>query len=416
MTLPIGVVLLDALPESRQLIATMLSFDPDIEVVGQAGKSADLFNLLEADEADIVVISDTMQDEEIPKTVWQVTRRARHVGVIVISAHTEPEVMRRAMLAGARGFVARPLDSRELRTTIHTVYARIVEERAERARQMTIPTGPLIWRRSGSLGHIVAVFGAKGGIGKTTIAVNLAVALRQSTGRDVALVDADLSLGDVGLFLDLTPVHTILDIVEVLERDPDAELDGDFVKGVMERYDPLGLRVLLGPTRPEHAELVTSEHLQRVLEVMPRLFDYIVVDCPAGYEERVLAILDRTDQILLIVAPEVGPLKNARHFLDLSETLGYPRECIQIILNRADSQVSITAEDVQRWLAYPVSHRIVSGGPAVAEAANRGRPLVLQNPQHPVSRGVLALVEAVRRAATATRQNKSTDHLRPPAS
>ncbi|HBY97035.1 MAG TPA: hypothetical protein DEP84_24325, partial [Chloroflexi bacterium] len=368
MTAPIGVLLLDSLPESRQLTATMLSFDPDIAVIGQATQSADLFPLLEAEQADIVVISDTMQGEEIPKAVWQITRRARHVGVIVISAHAEPEVMRRAMLAGARGFVARPLDSRQLRTTIRDVYARIIEERVERSRQMTVPTGPLVWRRSGSLGHIVAVFGAKGGIGKTTIAVNLAVSLRQETGRDVALVDADLSLGDVGLFLDLTPIHTILDIVEVLEREPDAELDGEFVKGIMERYDPLGLRVLLGPVRPEHAELVTSEHFGRILEVLPRLFDYIVVDCPAVYDERVLSILDRTDQILLIVAPEVGPLKNARHFLDLSETLGYPRECIQIVLNRADSQVSITADDVQRWLAYPVSHRIVSGGPAVAEA------------------------------------------------
>lgn len=411
MSEPIGVLLLDALPESRQFTTTMLSFDPDVVIVGQAGRVAELFSLLDDDRADIVLVSDTMQDEEIPKAVWQITRRARHVGVIVISAHTEPEVMRRAMLAGARGFVVRPLDSRELRTTIHDVYNRIVEERAERARQMTAPTAPLVLRHTGALGHIVAVFGAKGGIGKTTIAVNLAVALRQATGHDVALVDADLTFGDVGLFLDLTPVHTILDIVESLERQPDTELDGEFIKGVMERYEPLGLRVLLGPPRPEHAELVRGEHFTRLLEVLPRLFDYIVVDCSAGYDERVLAILDVADQILLVVAPEVGPLKNARHFLDLSETLGYPRERIQIVLNRADSQVSITAEDVQRWLVYPVSYRIVSGGPAVAEAANRGRPLILQLPQHPVSQGILALVEAVRRAGAVTRQKKRTDEL-----
>lgn len=400
----IRVLILDALPESRQLTTTMIEFDPEMVVVGHVAALDDLFQVLDASQPDIVLVADPTPGEEMPKVVWQITSRVRHVGVIVISAHTSPEAMRRCMVAGARGFVSRPLDTHELRATIRDVYARLYEEELARARQLTPPTTPLIQASPSVLGHIVAVFGAKGGVGKTTVAVNLAVGLRQSVSRNVALFDADLSLGDAGLCLDLAPVHTILDLVEAIDREPEGQMDAEFIKGVMARYEPLGLRVLLGPPRPEHAELVSAAHLDRVLREFRRLFDYTVVDCPVGYDERVLTILDHADQILFLVTPEVGSLKNARNFLDLSEALGYPREAVQIVLNRANSQVSITPDDVQRWLAYPVSHKLVSGGAAVAEAANRGRPLIHQNPQHAVSRNIIELVEAVRQFASLPRQ------------
>jgi pilus assembly protein CpaE len=410
----IRLVILDPLPEARQLVATMLGFDADIQIVGQAATVAEALPLLESQHPDLVLISDTVGFEDVPRIVWQLTSRSRTTGMIVISAQTGPEKLRRAMLAGARGFVERPVDARKLRVTVHEVFARVSEERRDREQRLVPPTAPLVIRRTGTLGHVVAVFGAKGGVGKTTVSVNLAVTLRQMTGRSVALIDADLTLGDAALYFDLAPVHTILDVIDFFNSQAPAETDPELIKSFMARYEPLGLRVLFGPARPEHAELVTAAHLKRLFAALPRLFDYIVVDCPLAYDERVLTMLDYADQILFLVTPEVGPLKNARHFLDLCETLGYPRERVQVVLNRADSQVSINANDVHRWLAYPVSFGIQSGGARVAEAANRGVPLVIQDPRNPTSQDVATIASAVVRAADSTRQRKDTDKLRRP--
>lgn len=408
---PIRLLIVDALPESRSLLVTMLGFDGEMVVVGQVGTGTEALAFVESHSPDLILVSDTIGFEEVPKVVWQITSRSRIVGVVVISARTEPDDLRRAMLAGARGFVGRPVDSRELRSTIHEVYARVNEERRDREERVVAPTGPLVLRRGGALGHTIAVFGAKGGVGKTTVSVNLAVAVRQMTNRSVALIDADLSFGDAGLFLDLSPIHTILDVAEAIGPGPATVDDAEIIKGYFARYEPLGMRVLLSPSRPEHADLISATHLQRLFATLPRIFDFTIIDCPIAYDDRVLALFDYADQIIFLVTPEVGPLKNARHFLDLCETLGYPRDRVQVALNRADSQVSINVNDVQRWLAYPVSHQIQSGGARVAEAANRGVPLVIHDPRNPTSRDILALARAVIRSADQMRKNRGTDTL-----
>lgn len=428
----IQVFVVDGVRQSRQLLRTMIAREDDLELVGSASSVESTVALLLEHDVDIVVVNDNIEKPDMPKAIWQITSAHRDIGVVAIGKDSGSETLRRYILAGARGFVPHPLDGEDLHETIHKVYENIASERQARLQQQTPPTKPLVVRHSGDLGHVVAVFGAKGGVGKTTLTVNLSVALSQltDTRTRVGVVDADLAFGDIGLLFDLTPATTILDLVEHLDSlgadaathstepdDGDApggrhELDHEFLKGIMVRHEGTGIRVLLCPTRPEHADLVDTRHINHLLSALPRLYDFIVLDCPVAYEERILLILEHADQLLFVVTPEVGALKNARGFLNVAEALGFERDRISVVLNRANSQVDITPGDIEEWLAFPVDYNIVSGGAEVARAANRGVPLFLSSPNHPVSRGIVPIAEDVIRFAEETRREKHTGMLR----
>jgi len=395
LTSPIRILIVERMPEIRALLTTALSLHDDVKVVGQAGTASAGFELLQETEVDVVLLGDDLPDMEGPKAVWQYTTRDRDLAVIVLTAAFDMEHLRRCMMAGARSYLAKPIDSKELIDTIRDVAERTRRERAERRRHLVPATGPLVMRPPAAVGKMVAVFGAKGGVGKTTLAVNLAVGLRLKTQRSVALLDADLSFGICGLLLDLEPTHTIVDFAESFDRSGDEVLEAQYIKGLMPRHAPTGLRVMLGPPRPEHAELITADHLKQLLSTLPLMFDWVIIDCPQAYDERLLSILEAIDLALLIVVPEVGALKNARHFLSLLDALGYGQDQVRIVLNRYNSHVGITLEDVDQWLGHPIEFGLPSGGPQVTAAANRGVPLLMNDPKNPVSRAIVRIIDTV---------------------
>jgi pilus assembly protein CpaE len=144
-----------------------------------------------------------------------------------------------------------------------------------------------------------------------------------------------------------------------------------------------GVHVLLNPANPAEAELITPTHVEVVLELLARLSDYVIIDCPPTYDERTLAILAHADDVLLVVTPEIGAIKNTSHFLAIAKELGIALEKVHLVLNRADSDVGITAEEVAQRLHHPITFQIVSGGGAVPMSANRGVPLMINQLDHP---------------------------------
>jgi pilus assembly protein CpaE len=155
-----------------------------------------------------------------------------------------------------------------------------------------------------------------------------------------------------------------------------------------------GLRVLLCPPHPEEADLITSEHVQKLLTFLCGMYDFVVVDCGANYDDRTLTILERANDVLLIITPEIGPLKNAALFLALADKLGLQRAKIQIVLNRANSQVGIEEKDIQNMLHQKVAFRISSGGRVAVMSVNRGNPLVLEKPDHPYALQIFSIADA----------------------
>lgn len=276
--------------------------------------------------------------------------------------------------AGADDYLLKPFDPQELSYRVKNLLARAQAV-------MVSPAKPA------ARGRIIAFFGPKGGVGKTTLAVNAAIVLYRRTGKRLVLFDADVFFGDLGLQLNMPPVRSILDLVKSFD-----DLDREFIEQVVVTHSS-GVRVLLSPFQREHAELITAHHIKRLLDLLAELYDYVVVDCHATYDERTLVILEQANDIFLVVTPEIGPLINASMFLDLASKLSLDTRRIHVVLNRADSNVGIEAGEVERTLRQQIAFRVMSGGRQVVLSVNRGTPLVLQQPNHPFSQQIQKMVE-----------------------
>ena len=235
-------------------------------------------------------------------------------------------------------------------------------------------------------GRVVAIVSPKGGVGRTTIAVNTAVAAAQEYGKRVVLVDGSFQFGDVGVLLNLNPKNrSVADLVKELE----APGEHDSLDSYVVRHSS-GTGVLLAPPSPELAELVTPAGLRKVLDALRHHFDLVIVDGSASLNEESLTVLDTADTILAVLTLEITSIKNMRLFLEVAEQLGYG-DRVEVVLNRADSSLGVRSSDAEQSIGRRVSHTIVSDGRNVVSALNRGVPFYLSSREAQVSQDVRRL-------------------------
>jgi pilus assembly protein CpaE len=318
--------------------------------------------------------------------------------VVMMSVQGEADYLRRSMLAGAREFLVKPFSSDELTSSIRQVYtrereklSRIVVQPVPVAGSAPTPSGPATaGREDREPGRVIAVFGPKGGVGRTTVAVNLAVAAATELGQRTCLVDASFQFGDVGVLLNLNPKNkSIADVISELEHGEPDSLDTFVIN------HSAGIRVLLAPPSPEMAELITPAGAKAMVEGLRLDNDLVVVDCMSTFNDTTLAILDQADIVLTMLSLEITSIKNIRLFLEVAEQLGYGSDKIKLVLNRADSSLGIRVADVEHSIGRRVDHTIVSDGRSVVYALNRGVPFFLSNREAQVSQDVLRLAAAV---------------------
>jgi pilus assembly protein CpaE len=232
-------------------------------------------------------------------------------------------------------------------------------------------------------GKIITVFTAKGGVGKTMLSINLGVALAQRGANQVCVVDLDLSSGDVAISLLLDPVRTLADSVSM-----SGHIDTTGAGSLLTPYRP-GLEMLLAPVNPGDAEKVPPSLVGELLAVLRTMFDYVVVDTPPHLSEHVLTALDASAHHVLLTTPDVPALKNLRVVLDVLDMLSYPAEIRSVILNRAESKLRLSQEDVERVIRTPVVAQIPASR-AVPISVNKGTPITLASPGHAVSKAITA--------------------------
>jgi pilus assembly protein CpaE len=230
----------------------------------------------------------------------------------------------------------------------------------------------------GRRGVVVTVFSAKGGCGKTTLASNLAASLADGGRREVCLVDLDLNFGDVAIVLQLFPAHTLADAVPLLET-----LDLPAVMALLTPHSP-GLSALVAPVEPGSAEAVPASLVTTILQLLREQFAYVIVDTPPAFTDHVLAAFDQSDMIALLATLDIPALKNLKLTLETLDLLNYPRERMRVVLNRADSKVGLALSEVEKTLRVPIALHIPSSR-AVPASINRGVPILLDDPGHPVS-------------------------------
>ena len=382
----IKVLIVDDIPETRDHLTKLLGFESDVEVVGAAAGGPEAIVMAAASRPDVVLMDINMPGMDGITATEKLAADVPTAAVIMMSVQGEADYLRRSMLAGAREFLVKPFSSDELTASIRQVWAR---EREKLSRYAPVTTTQEISNGSGEPASVVAVFSPKGGVGRTTVAVNLAVAAA-TLGKRVALVDASFQFGDVGVLLNLNPRNTSI-----------ADLAGELQTGEAESLDTFmithssGVKVLLAPPSPEQAELIGPSAVKKVLQALRGSFDLVVVDCPSSFNEPTLAVLDEADLILTLLTLEITSVKNMRLFLEVSEQLGYGPEKIRLVLNRADSTLGIRVADVEHSIGRKVDHTIVSDGRSVVYALNRGVPFFLSNREAQVSQDIERLAAAI---------------------
>jgi pilus assembly protein CpaE len=265
--------------------------------------------------------------------------------VIVISPTKDPELILRAMRAGAREFVLES-DHEELKLAVRS-QAQVTEQVAD------------------GNGQVITIFGAKGGVGCTTIASNLAGSL-QAAGARVVIIDLDFHLGDVLSFMDVAGNYSITDVLQNMGR-----LDRELLETSMMRH-PSGVNVLAQSGKMEEAEHIKGTDIGNLLNFLRKHYNYVLLDGVKGFDEISLAALDGSQHVLMVLTQDVPAVRNGQRCLELFGRLGYDSTKVKLILNRYQKSSKITLDVVAETLRVPVSHAIANDFVSVIDAINRG--------------------------------------------
>ncbi len=385
----IRILIVDDIADTRENLAKLIGFEPDMEVAGAAGGGQEAVALAKKVRPHVILMDINMPDMDGITATEIISNTVPESPIIMMSVQGEQDYLRRSMLAGAREFLVKPFSADELINSIRHVHEL---EKVRRARYAPVApaSGGAAAATSGpaarETGKVITFFSPKGGVGRTTIATNLAVALHQSTEKPVVLVDGSLPFGDVAVILNMSPkAKTVADLIGSFDQ-----VDADVLESILVQHST-GIKVLLAPPTPESAELIKGEDMKKILELLRERYAFVVVDTWPSYGEQVIATLDVADVILTLMTLEITSLKNARVFMEVVEKLGYPDDKVQLVANRNDSSGGIKASDVEASLGRKIPHTIVSDGRTLVLAVNRGVPFVISHRDSQVSKDIFTL-------------------------
>lgn len=389
----IHVLVVDDIPETRENLKKLLYFEKDIQVVGSASDGAEGVEMVMDLQPDVVLMDINMPGMDGVTAGEKISESAPNTQVIMMSVQGEADYLRRSMLAGAREFLIKPFTAEELVTSIRRVY-----ELGQRRRPATPPPSQAqalapapvaVPAPPAQKGRIITVYGAKGGVGTSTVVTNLAIAIREVTKAKVAIVDGSLQFGDVGVLLNLSSQRSIVDAVEQIE-----DLDEEFLSGLLITHSS-GVKALLSPPKPEMAELVTTDHLVTILEKLQLIFDYIVIDTWTSLQEPTLTLFDLSDRIILLTTTEITAIKNTKTFFEVTEALTYEPEKILLVLNKHDPRGGIRVRDIETSVKHPVLADVIRDDAATTKAVNQGLPAVQGQPNSAVGQNLLHLAQQI---------------------
>lgn len=303
-----------------------------------------------------VVVIDLVPDVEVGLSlVENLSGSDPALTVMVYAGSNDPELLMRSMRAGAREFLSHPISADSLPETLVRAAARLESSQIKKA-----------------AGKLLLFASAKGGAGVTTLASNFALALRQESGKEIALVDLNLHLGDVAVLLGMTPRYTVLDALHSGSR-----MDVDLVSSLMVEHDS-GLSLLAGPDAYQPTVNSETGNLRKLLRILRGRFPFVVVDGGSGLGPEADTLLQLADVVYLVTQVDVPSLRNSQRVLSHIQQWGPSQRSVEIVLNRFDSHGGIDQDQIERALTAPVKWKIPNDYAAARSSHNTGAPLVLQ--------------------------------------
>ena len=342
------VVVIGQEPLQREETQKMLALS-GFAVLGEAGYGIEAMSLARDTEPDVVVIAIEEPLIRALQTVEAMADLLPQSPIIGYSTIREPSAMRKAMLAGVKDYLAAPVKEEDLIASIHTV---IAQEERRRARLSGEADEPV------SAGTVVTVFGAKGGIGKTTIATNLATALVQKTNQSVVVVDLDTRFGDVAILMDIPVERSIADMAV-----PEEEITREMLQECIYTHNT-GVAILPAPIRPTDWRNVHAGHIERIVRLLMQTYDYVILDTPGTFNDIVARALELATMVILVATVDMAALKDTLLAIDMLRSWNFPQEKIKLVIN-ATTEATTVQPRLSGCLAA------MSSGPSHTTATSR---------------------------------------------
>jgi pilus assembly protein CpaE len=351
-----------------RLVEQALAGDSSLEVLGYADYFDDWREFLEQ-QADVVIVACSAGADSATQMVDRAVKHRPDRPVVVMTEASPNGFLRQVFEAGADDVITLPQPPSEVAFTLQKVIAR--------RKGLVMPgkaTAPLI-----------AILGPKGGTGKTLVATNLAVALAERDA-NVVLVDLDLQFGDIGLALGLSPERTMYDLMKAGPPFDHEKLDRHLIR------HSSGVKVLIGPTRPDQASAISIDYLREVYASLRTMCDAVIVDTPPGFTPEVIATIDVSGEICMVGMLDSLSLKNTKLGIETLDLMGYDNDSVALVLNRADSRVGITPDDVSTIVGRSPDVFIPSDR-EIPRSINEGTPIVAARPSSGAARAFRGLAD-----------------------
>jgi len=371
------VIVIDQDPSSRAETQRMLALS-GFAVMGAAGYGMEAITLAKETDPQIIVAALEEPIARSLQTIESVADVLPTVPIIAYSTISDPNTIRRAMQIGIKDYLVMPLKEEDLSRSIFTVLAQ--EER----RQQRL-TGEV---EAQGFGTVLTIFGAKGGIGKTTIATNVAASLVQKTGQSVVLVDLDTRFGDVAILMDIPADRSIADLAM-----PDEQIDREAVQSCLYNHSS-GVEILPAPIRPSEWQSIHPGHIEKTVAVLAATHDYVVLDTPGTFNDIVSRALEMSTIVLLIATMDLASLKDTILALEMLRSWSFPAEKVKVVVNHTNESHTDARVDIKRILGKDVFWSIPYDR-NISQATQLGMPIVVAKPKSKASESFSELAYAV---------------------
>lgn len=355
----IKIIIADDIEETRDVIKKILSLENNFfEIVGEASNGEEVLKLIPKVKPDIILMDINMPVLNGLEATEKITNQFPSVTVIIMSVQAESEYLKKAMFHGAKEYIIKPFNYEVLVNTLLTTY--------EKYKGKTINVSSL--EEGQHTAKIITFFSSKGGVGKSILALNSAVALSREYHKKTLLIDLDLQFGDISMLVNKYAEKTILDVIE------DGQLDSyENIKPYLYEFNE-NLHILFAPTKPEAAEYIGKDSIEKMMKILKKQYDVIIIDTGINFNDSTLYILDLSEIVLFVATMEIVALKNTKLGLGIMKSLGYDKNKVKLIINNFTTKYGISKVEVEGAFRDGIFAMIPEEQNTVSTSVNKGEP------------------------------------------
>lgn len=371
----INSIIISKADEKRDILKKLLQ-DTDIKVVSDTRGGIAALDKVENINPELVIMTFDEHDTDVLNIAERIYMGRPQCSIIFLVDTLNTEVLQKSMSVGVKNVAYFPENAHDFVEWLKTIY-----NNDKMRNQLMGDTKSISW-----MSKVITVFGAKGGIGKTTIAVNLAAKLAEQN-KKVALLDFDLEFGDVSVFLNLDVKDTLAELLQ-----EESEFDIDTIRNYMNVHSS-GVHVLCAPKSPEYSEGINANQIEKLMNILRSYYDYVIIDTPASFSDITLTAIEGSVMVIFVTGFDISILRNSKLSMNLLENL-QQKDKVRLVINR-DVEGNITSKDVEKIIGKNIWARIPSDYNMAVNALNKGVPFVISSPKIKMSLAFDELAEKI---------------------